>query len=204
MIELLNYGRELVASFHVYAKEYPFLAGGVGLWLIGIFSYLLKDLHNRVISFIKRTFSTTLTIMNTTETYYDFIKWYSDKGYANHGRYLKITNGVYGDGKALKSLGEGRHYFFFNYHLVILDMSTKQVQGFKKEIDQVRFTVFGRSHDTFDKLITMITSPKDEKIVTKIKHYRYDSWYTLAEQPPRGLNTIFFKKRCRKPNHESY
>lgn len=182
-----------IDAFHLYAKEYPFLAGGIGLWMLGVMSYILKGIPSSIWSLIQRNTVTKLTLINTHESYYNFIKWYSDMGYNKNSRYIKISNGIRGESKAIQSLGYGRHYFWYNYRFIIIDLVSKPVNGTTKERDEITMTMIGRSHTTFNKLFSLIKTDDYSKS-TVINTFDFNEWCTFLKHEPRGFNTIFLKE----------
>lgn len=192
ILDLIVLIKSNIDSFHLYAKEYPFLAGGIGLWMLGVMSYILKGIPSSIWSLIQRNTVTKLTLINTHESYYNFIKWYSDMGYNKNSRYIKISNGKYGESEAVQSLGYGRHYFWYNFRFIIIDLKSRPVNGTNKERDEIIMTIIGRSHVTFNKLFNLIKTDDYSKS-TIVNTFLYDEWCTFSKPEPRGFDTIFLK-----------
>jgi len=122
---ILIWMKGILNSFNIYAKEYPFIAGSISLWGLGTLSYLLKNIPRDIWSIIKKFSTTTITLTNSNDSFYLFLKWYEQNGYAKKGRYVKIENGRWGEGSMVISLGYGQHYFWYKKRLIIINMKQK-------------------------------------------------------------------------------
>lgn len=196
ILDIIELIKSNIDAFHLYAKEYPFLAGGIGLWMLGVVSYILKGIPSSIWSLIQRNTVTKLTLVNTHESYYNFIKWYSDMGYNKNSRYIKISNGMYGESEAIQSLGYGRHYFWYNFRFIIIDLHSKPVSGTNKERDEITMIMIGRSHTTFNKLFNVIKTD-DYSNSTLVKTFSYE-WELLSKPDIRGFETIYLKEGIEK------
>lgn len=134
MLEFLSlYFKDYVTAFNSYAKEYPMVAGAISLWGLGILTYICRDFPRKIYGIFLRYFTTTITLSNCNDSFYAFLKWYQSKGYAEKGRYVKITNGRWGSDESIKSVGYGNHVFWFNRFPLLLNMSQKESAGIEKE-----------------------------------------------------------------------
>lgn len=194
VLDIIALIKSNIDAFHLYAKEYPFLAGGIGLWMLGVVSYILKGIPSSIWSLIKRNVVTKLTIINTHESYYNFIKWYSAMGYNKHSRYIKISNGMFGESEAIQSLGYGCHYFWYNFRFIIIDLTSRSVQGSTQERDEITMTMIGRSHTTFNKLFDVIKTEDKDRNTTIVRIFKYGGWELHSKPEVRGFNTIYLRE----------
>jgi len=183
-----------VSSFNEYAKEYPFVAGSFSLWFLGAFSYLGKDIPNKMWLCIKKNLTTTVTLSSSSESFHLFLKWYQQEGYAKKGRYVKISNGMYGNDSMVKSIGYGTHYFWYNSRLIVLTMNNTAVSGTDRERDDITLVTLGRSHKIFDKIFDQVTEEKLDKHKQVIMKFIEKWWERSSEQRPRKLDSIFLCK----------
>lgn len=194
MTGLIQHVSEIITSFNTYAKDNQFIAGMLGLYGLGVVSYLFKDIPRKIWSQIVKFSTTTVTMTSANDSFHLFLKWYEVKGHAKKGRYIKISNGRWGDGRMIKSIGYGTHYFFFKWRLIILNLYSKDSVATDKDKDVLTMTMVGRSHKIFDDMFDDVTSSQssDDKFI--IKKFR-DGWWTRScEQRPRKMDTIFLRE----------
>jgi hypothetical protein len=87
-----------------------FMAGAIGIWLLGVGSYLLKDVPRRIYGFILKHTTTELVLTNEDQIFYDVLSWIDRKGYSKKFRNIKYISGRSGwENDAKKSVGYGSH-----------------------------------------------------------------------------------------------
>lgn len=185
---------EFAKSFNDYAKNYPIIAGALSLWGLGVISYICRDIPRRIYNFFRRIFTTTITITSSSDGFYIFLKWYHLKGFADKGRYLKISNGRFGSDDMIKSVGYGNHIFWYKKRPLLLSMEQKEGIGRDKELDQITIVKLGRSHDIFNQLFKDICHQGADKEKYVIKKFSIDYWETSSEQRKRSFDSIFLKE----------
>lgn len=194
--DILNTISQQVDSFNAYAAKYPFVAGSLSLWALGVSSYLLRNIPSLIFGSVKKFFTTTITLTSYHESFYKFLKWYNENGFAQTTRHLKLSNGRWGnDGGTLKSLGYGNQFFWFKYRLLFLNMSNKNSDNRTGvEIDQLTITKLGRSHKIFDLMLKEMEDNYIKKDKQIVNFYRDSCWFTAVEQTPRSFETIHITK----------
>lgn len=181
--------RELFTRFNDYSKDYPVVAAGIGIWALGVGTYILKSIPLKVWAFAIKNFTTELTITSTSESYHLFLKWFEDNKFSHNSRTIKISNGSWGDDKAVKAMGYGNHYFIFNGTPIKLNLKEKESAGSNRERDQITMTVIGRSHAVYDSIFDSIKeNDLDEDKV--IVHEFGDGWVRASEQRVRNIDTV--------------
>ena len=180
----------LLTDFAKYSKEYPIVAAGIGMWALGVGTYLIKTLPIRLWRLVIKHATTTLTIASSHISYHEFLQWYEENNYSHNSRSIKISNGRYGYDHMIKAMGYGTHYFFFGWTPVRLTLVQKEVQASERERDEVMMTVVGRSHKTFDKIFADIKQKKEIKTdkVTVMKFK--DDWIRESDQRKRNLDSV--------------
>jgi len=194
MQSIFSFFQELINHFNAYAKEYPFVAGTLSLWGLGVLSYLCRGIPREVFNIIKKYTTTTVTLQSSSESFHLFLKWYQNKGFAKRGRYIKISNGRWGSSDMIKSLGYGNHYFWYKWKMIQLEMVTKEVAGTDKERDEITMVKLGRSHKIFDDIFSQIKEEDLDKNKLILKKFIKGWWHRSSEQMPRSMDTIFLRK----------
>ena len=190
----MNFLQDYLSHFNQYAKEYPMIAGAISLWGLGVLSYLIRGFPALISKYIKRLFTTTIVLTNSNDSFYLFLKWYQLKGYDNKARFLKITNGRYGDDTTLtKSIGYGNHLLWYKNQPIYLVMEQKESASLQKERDELTLIAIGRSHKLFDQLFKDITSAGLDNENSVIKRSSGDRWCRSSEQRPRSFNTVYLQ-----------
>lgn len=194
MNHIITYVSNIMTTFNTYAKDNQFIAGMLGLYGLGIMSYFFKDVPRQIWSTIKKFSTTTVTLTSSNDSFHMFLRWYEKKGYAKKGRYIKITNGRFGDESMIKSVGYGTHYFIYKYRLIILHLIAKETAGVDRDKDHLTMTLVGRSHKVFDNIFNDVEFSQQDTSKFVIKKFKESWWARSSEQRPRRMNTIFLRK----------
>lgn len=182
---------KLFDIFNAYAAKNQFVAGALSLWGLGVVSYLCKDIPKKFWGVIKKFFTTTVTITNQNEIFFSFLRWYEKNGYAKKGRYLKISNGKWGDGGLIKSVGYGKHYFWYKKRLIVLHMFKVDATATSYDKDEINMVTLGRSYKIFDEIFEEVVKNESKKDRFVIKKFSKSYWICSSEQRPRLMDTIF-------------
>lgn len=180
----------IMADFNVYARQYPVIAGAVSLWLLGIFSYLMRNIPNKVFKLLNKQCFTRLSLMSTSGSYHNFLEWLETNGYTKKIRSLKITCGRYGDESATKSIGYGEHYFLYKFRLFSLKMNRIETNA-HMEKDEIIISVLGRSQKFLGKIFDEINNMNLEKDNLIVHKYNGECWSQTSEQCKRNIDTVF-------------
>ena len=143
---------------------------------------------------LKRTFTTTVTLTSSNDSFYLLLKWYKQKGYDKKSRFLKITNGRWGSDELVKSVGYGNHILWYKRHPIYLSMEQENTAQSEKERDKIIIAVLGRSHDLINELLHDVINATSDKSISTIKKNNGEYWITSAEQRPRKFNTIYLQE----------
>lgn len=186
MIEISN---SLVEIF----KSNQLLATATGVYGAGVLTFLLRNIPSKIIEFLKRHLTTTMTITSQNNIFHDTMKWFEREFKNKNFRTIKLSNGKYGYGeKTVKSLGYGHHYFWWNKQLFLINL--KKEEGNKTEYDKDTLTItkLGRNHKVFNTLIERFV--KVEKDITKTEVYKFDNeWNFAREQFKRAFDSVFLE-----------
>ena len=181
-----------IANIQNYAQHNQIIAGAISLWGLGVLSYLVRDIPNKIKQLTIRYCTTTLTIMNTHNSFYQFLKWFNENNFDKKLRSMKLTNGKWGDDdNATKSIGYGTHFVFNKGYPFLIDLSLRDKSGATREIEEIKITIFGRSHKFFNKLFQQLNDLNTLK--EKLSIYKYDInwWEPAPPQQYRSFDSIF-------------
>ena len=193
---MLGQINELWIQFNAFTKSNPVVAGVVSLWGLSVATFLLRGVPSRIIGFVKRQSTTTLTINSQDRVYYDFLKWVSGNSLHSFVRTLNFNNHHRGWGRgAYLSIGYGTTFFFFRGNFFIMRRYEVQANQTEYTKEQVTVTVIGRQHKVFKELFDEILK-QDEKDreYTKVWTFNGEQWQLLCKQYKRPLDTVVINK----------
>lgn len=191
---MIDYLNQIIVSFNSYAKENQMIAGAISLWGLGMISYICKGLPRFLYDLLKRTFTTTVTLTSSNDSFYLLLKWYKQKGYDKKSRFLKITNGRWGSDELVKSVGYGNHILWYKRRPIRLSMQQEENVNSEKELDKITISILGRSHDLINELLHDVINATSDKNISTIKKSDGNYWTTSSEQRPRKFNTIYLQE----------
>lgn len=180
----------LIQEFGAYSKEFPIIAGSLGLWFIGTASYFCKSIPNQIWTFIVKHTTTRMTLISSHTSFHAFLKWYTENGYSKGARNIKLSNGRYGGGSDIQSVGYGTDYFIFNSTIVRLTMSSMDASASEKEKDRIELVIIGRSHKTFNRIFEEIRHNEEENNDSVVIREFGGCWEYSSKQRKRPLKTI--------------
>lgn len=182
--------QEYVGMFHAYAKEYPWIT----LWALGTLSWVGRFLPKHIIVLAEKHLTTKVTMMNSSEVFHNYIRWFEKQDISKNLRSLKFSNGRWGGDASTKSIGYGVHYFFYDRTLIRMDMATEPSNSVSdREKDTITLRKLGRSHDVFNKLFNEIAMLPEEKDKIILKTFNGDHWVRDCSIRKRGFDTVFLR-----------
>jgi mitochondrial chaperone BCS1 len=173
-----------------------FLVGAISMWGLGVLTYIGRSVPRTVWDFSKKHITTSLTITSAHESFYNLLHWLEAKGYGDKCRRIKLTNGRWGDSALAKSVGMGRHLFWFRHRPMLIELIRMDTHS-DKDKEEITIVKLGRSHWIFDVLIQELRTPPKREDVTKIIS-RSDECWSVTRQPLRQMNTIFIEHEKKK------
>ena len=195
MIEtIINFMSGLITVFNNYAKDNQMIAGAISLWGLGVLSYLGRNVPKRIWESVLKQSTTEMTLMSSSQAFYNFLTWFHRQGYANRTRSMKITSGRWGeDSTFLKSIGYGSHYLFYKYIPFKIHMAKAENTHSLMERDELIITKLGRSHKFFDKLFGEIQDIISQEDKIQVYKWNTDYWQEASGQMKRELDTVFLE-----------
>jgi chaperone BCS1 len=196
----------LYAQLVLAMKTYPWLAGAVSLWGLGVLTYCLKFIPT-FIMFVKRQVLTSLEFNNAGHTgnetqFKAFMSWFLKSPYAKWSRYLSLdgNTGWYSDNDNNESYvvgaGYGKHFFFYNKRLFWFEKTSLNSQGSEKEKQHIVIKTFGRSQKPIMALIQDFAY-KPKKDDMGIYTIAGEDWKYLTSVKKRPLSSVILKKEIK-------
>ncbi|MCK5018689.1 MAG: AAA family ATPase [Candidatus Peribacteraceae bacterium] len=191
---------EIIQRINEVSGNNQFLGGAIAAWVLGVVTYLCRSVPQSIFQWAKKQLTTTLTITSANDVFHNIMSWLGDKGYAKKFRRVKLSNGKWGnEGAAYKSLGYGRHFFWYKYRLMTVELNREQTER-NEDKEIITFVKFGRSHKLLDTLIKEIKSSihKDEGSL-QVRLWDDSSYWSGAEgQPSRAETSIYLGRGIRE------
>jgi len=186
---------EIIDSIVSLTKESPVLSGLVGIWGLGVSSYLLRNIPDTLWKIIKKQCTTSVTIINTSKIYFKLLEWLSDQKISNKSRSLKISCGKWGDDSSILSIGYGTHYFLYGLRPIQINLSKTENHGSTMEQDTIELTILGRNHSFFKDLINQLDNKENNK--NKLNIFKYLDYWRPIEQYKRNIETVFINYKIK-------
>ena len=195
-----NLGTMKTAGIAFYAwlnAQSPFLAGAIGIWILGVVTFLARDIPKRVWDVVVKQTTVTLTMNNVDDVYDHFLQWYYSSGRSAKARTLIAKNKDYSwvdreDGEFHTmdiSAGYGYHYFMFGGKMFQLNREVKEASQTTAVKETLTIKTIGRSQKQFHELLSTITPPKDTDF-TVVYKWREDYWKKCGEQAVRSFDSV--------------
>lgn len=182
-MSLINYFIEL-------SKTNMVLAGLLGAWTLGVFTFFLKEVPLRVLRFVVNQTTTELLLNSQDAIYHDFLDWVSRNHFNSFVRNLNFNSGRRGFGDNTLAVGFGTTFFRFKHSFFLLSRTELTTENeYVKE--KIRVTCFGRSHSVFKQLFEEINAKNDDN-KEYVKTYRWENnaWMFTGRQFKRNINTV--------------
>lgn len=171
-----------------------FATAGISLWILGVITYLAKDIPRKIWIFMVKQITVTLTLNNCDDVYYDFLNWYHRTGRSKKSRTLVATGRwslELDRDETYISSGYGLHFFGFGGKLFKFQREEKDASQTKETKESITLVTIGRSQEQFLSLIEEITPQAMESDVTDIYKWSGDrGWRRYVEQASRSFESV--------------
>ena len=196
MLESLNH---LYLSFNELTKNNPILAGAIGLWGLAVVTFAFRNIPLRIINFIVRQSTTTLTLNNSDSIYYDFLSWITKNKMTSLVRSINFNNSSQGGwGKASISIGYGSIPFLHKNRLMIMTRNKEEANQSSYTKESINITMLGRDKQVFIDLFEHIREKNEDSNYTKIYRWNSGNWVLLCRQYKRNLDTVILPEDTKK------
>lgn len=190
-----------------------FATAGVSLWLLGVGTYLAKDLPYKMWRFIVKQATVTLTLNNCDDVYEEFLIWYQKTGRSKKSRtlvaqdafeagsnsgYGGITVGRAGRGTQMSS-GYGTHFFIYGGKIFSWTRTEKEAAQTKQTKESIELVTIGRSQAQFHDLLDEVTVTVEESDITHIYKWSADQeyWNRQGEQAARKFDSVILPQKTK-------
>jgi chaperone BCS1 len=179
-----------------------FATAGIGLWLLGVATWLARDIPRKIWQFIVKQTTVTLTLNNCDEVYDNFLKWYHSTGRSSKSRTLVAQN-QWDDNLhrwiTYISSGYGMHFFFYNGKIFNFVRTEKDAAQTKQTKESIELTTIGRSQQQFLELLFEITPDEETDNVTDICKWDTSNhhWNKQGEQAARKFDSVIIPQETK-------
>ena len=184
--------QNLLNFFTSLSAQNQFLASMVGIWSLGIVTFLTKDIPKKLIAFLTKHFTTTLTVANVNNFYYNVMAWMEKNEITKKVRNIKVYSGRWGNGDLIQGISTGNHIIWYKSTPLLLSITTKETIG-EAEKEYITLTKLGRSHKLLEDFIADVVKKTEN---TKIEIYDFNShgWNLQAKSVYRYFSSIFIDR----------
>lgn len=168
------------------------MSAAICMWLLGCLTYLGRSIPNRLYSLFIRYMTTEMALTSSNKSFHEMIKWLEDSGYSKKFRYIKVSNGHWGDKNTVKSVGYGSHIVWVKKQPVLITLTKESNNNTYQDKEELRLKKIGRSHSLFDDLIASIAlkDNNDDKKYSKIYNYHDEDWDYIGKNPKRSFDSV--------------
>jgi len=100
-------------EFNALIKDNQVLASVMGLYGVGVLTFLIRNIPEKIYKILKRYLTTSITITSQNSIFHDTMRWFEKEFKNKNFRTIKLSNGKFGHGdKVVKSIGYGTHWCF--------------------------------------------------------------------------------------------
>lgn len=175
-----------------------FMAAALSAWLLGVATFFFRKVPQDIMALVKKHLTTSMTLTSNNASFYALMRWLEEKGYAKKFRRIKITNGRFGDGNIIKSVGYGRHIMWHGWIPLLVELERRDSVA-DRDKEEITLTKLGRNHKLFDSLLeAFAVNDEDHSATTKIRMYGTDECWTEIRQPKRDLTSVLIPKEMRE------
>jgi len=175
------------------------LATGIGLYGMGVITFLMRNVPKSIYEFVKRHVTTSLTITSQNVTYYDALKWFNSEYSGKTYRKIKLTNGRWGntENKAIKSIGYGHHWLWYKRHILYITVTKESANQSEYDKETMVISKLGRSHDLFDHMISKFSNKIVDTDIVPIYKFSH-GWEPVRDIPKRSLDSVFMSSEAKQ------
>lgn len=191
-----------------------FATAGVSLWLLGVATYLAKDIPYKVWRFLVKQSTVTLTLNNCDDVYEEFLVWYQKTGRSKKSRTLVAQDafeagrsgydgygasaGRSGRGTQMSS-GYGTHFFIYGGKIFSWTRKEKEAAQTKQTKESIELVTIGRSQAQFHDLLAEVTATVEESDITHIYKWAADQeyWNRQGEQAARIFDSVILPQETK-------
>lgn len=191
----------LLTSYNELLKSNPVAAGLLPVMVLGMASYLIRDVPIKIWNIIKTQSTTTLSLLSTGAgsadmQYFSFLRWFVGRGFMRWSRSLAVESGWGKDADGNVLPGNGTHYFLWRGRPCWLSKSRVESNGTTYQIThQITVGMLGRNQKLLEEMVDEFRwKPSHERGHLFFADYAAGSWGTCQRVSPRKLSTIVLNR----------
>jgi len=196
-LSIFQYMKEIITTFQLFAQTNPVIGGVITLWVLGVFSFIYKDVPKKLLEFITKQLTVSVVIHNYDEVFQDFTIWYEDAGFSKKARILTANNNSYGTGSVNLSFGKGVHYIFIGLRLFKIERTEKDSIGIRPK-ETIKISILGRSQEPIRSLFSMCKKKIDKNKETKVYTWETNGWTFSHRQVSRSMDSAILSNSIRE------
>jgi chaperone BCS1 len=184
-----------------FTKDNVLLTGLMGVYGLGVITFLLKDVPKAFGTFIIKQVTTSVIIQNKNVCFFRLMSLLDETNISHKLRTFRFYNGRWGNSSTiLKGLSEGSHLIWYNRVPIKVVFTNNNTASFdNNENLQVKLIKFGRSHKIFDQLKTELEKEEVSIIGKTAVSAWYDNyWQDISSIPKRLLSSVLFDQDKKK------
>lgn len=205
---MLAFIQSLIDGFYAATKESPLLAAAA-MPVVAAFLYLLRDTPKRIVSFVKRQTTVTMSLNNAgwdgnIDAFNAFDKWFMQSGYSKWSRrfflfrqYERRDDGAYLPFRI--GVGSGMHFFLNNGKLFWFAKGNLESSGSEKQKEEIVITTFGRSAKAFESLVALFNKPRQRGEAITVHNWAgtEGGWQEVSDVVPKRLDAVCIDRDLR-------
>lgn len=188
-------------QFQDLLKANQVMAGVFSLWGLTIVTFLLKEIPSKILNFVFRQVTTTLTFNNSDQfsnslNFVSFMEWYRMTSFIRFSRSLSIETKSWRGGTVVGP-GPGNHFFIYERKLFWFSLRRLESQGTSVEKREITITTLGRSQKAIFSLIEQFKYKEDK---TSVKIYvpgKDGQWDYITDLKKRPIHTAIINKEIK-------
>lgn len=189
---------ELYSQFLAFSSKNPVVGGMIGIWFLGVITFMLRNTPKMLMKGFMNTFTTTFNLHNggwdyNVQLFPRFLSWYMSTSYSNFSRSLSVGELVTSGKMTEPSMaaGYGYHLFFYRGRLFILRLYPLQSPGSERVKEEMRLIMFGRNHSVIDSLMKEVWEFRPPITEQQIWSWEDNTWRRPTVLQKRTLQQVF-------------
>ena len=188
---MISQFNEYFVTFSTFLKANPVVAGAFSLWGLSVITFIVIRIPQRVYYFLKRQFTTSVTLNSQDKVFYDVLDWIEKEKTNSFIRNYNFNNSRFGWGNAKFSIGYGSFPFLHNSKLCFFNRYTVEGNQTEYSKEKIDITVFGRNQKILRDLYSYTVKDKDNDINTfNMYIWKENNWVYCREQNKRNVESI--------------
>lgn len=177
-------------EFVNFTKSNPVVGGVFGAWLLGVVTYTLKSIPLKILEFLKRYATISITLTNHDQSFHHFLKWVEKNKDVKSFRTTRVSNGTHGYDHTIVSLGLGYHYMMFDKVPLRVARYVDSHEGNKTK-ESITISTIGFSQKTLLNLIKKTVPERVESLSVFL--FEDNNWCRYTELPKRLWCSVILK-----------